>query len=79
MTRINTERIPQPYRNRLMVDTGKLYRIYTFHIRVLRYFMARDEMNALLHEDAPKWSPLTETAEIMKVELEELLREGDKK
>jgi len=79
MTRINTERISQPHRNRLMVDTSKLYRIYAHHIKILRYLMARDEMNALLHDNTPKWSPMTEIAEINKVELEELLKEGDRK
>ena len=79
MTRINTERIAQPHRNRLMVDTAKLYRIYTNTTKVLLYLVARDEMNAALHGDTPKWTYLTEVAEGAKVELEELLKEGNKK
>ena len=79
MTRMNTERMAQPHRKRLMVDTATLYRIYTNTTKVLLYLITRDEMNAQLHGDSPKWSYLTEVAEISKVELEELLKEGDKK
>lgn len=79
MTNINTEMKNCSYCNRLMVDTGKLYRVYSSVQKMLLYFVARDKMNASIHLTTPVWSPITEQAEYAKVALEELMQKGDKK
>ncbi len=56
---------PRKPPNTTEVPNDLLRTLQPFLHDVAQYFQARDRMNAIIHQDLVKWSPLTNQAEML--------------